>query len=323
MDTFEIDKLKLYRGEPFEITNGIEIHVPSLSEICEYGENNYYGMIHTLCAVGIDLCWQLEEIGIPFDKISDYDLFREILSVKYTVDDTRIIFGNKLDLSKMKQYQNEDGSIYMIQNILVSIPLRSHPWIGDNIICNIPIEEEIKIVSHGKKYSKIKYRDQIGYVLNTFITETENQLYMISQENDVEQLDGNYENIIIDEKIYLHIASCLRNIHGLKRDDRIAGNNSCRMAFIEDAKMEYEALKYEPKKSMLLQWISTLTNIEGFKRNDKTVWDMNIYAFMDSVKRIARIRNSSLLLQSGYSGFGIDLNKIKNKNELDYMGELD
>ena len=43
---------------------------------------------------------------------------------------------------------------------------------------------------------------------------------------------------------------------------------------------------------------------------------------MDSVKRINKIRNSTLLLQSGYSGFGINLKELKNKDELNYMGEL-
>ena len=64
-----------------------------------------------------------------------------------------------------------------------------------------------------------------------------------------------------------------------------------------------------------------MVNSDGFKRDDQTVWYMNIYAFTDSVKRIDKIRNSNLLLQSGYSGFGIDLKKIK-KEELNYMGEL-
>ena len=48
---------------------------------------------------------------------------------------------------------------------------------------------------------------------------------------------------------------------------------------------------------------------------------MKIYAFMDSVKRISKIQNAGLLLQSGYSGFGVDLQKI-DKKQLDYMGDL-
>lgn len=68
--------------------------------------------------------------------------------------------------------------------------------------------------------------------------------------------------------------------------------------------------------------ISAVVNSEGFKRNDVTVFDMKICAFTDSVKRISKIKKSDLLLQSGYSGFGIDLKKINNE-ELNWIGELD
>ena len=43
---------------------------------------------------------------------------------------------------------------------------------------------------------------------------------------------------------------------------------------------------------------------------------------MDSVARVSKIKNAELLLQSGYSGFGIDLKKI-DRETLNYMGELD
>ena len=65
-----------------------------------------------------------------------------------------------------------------------------------------------------------------------------------------------------------------------------------------------------------------MVNSDGFKRDDTTVFDMKIYAFMDSVARIGKIKNAELLLQSGYSGFGIDLKKL-NKEETNWLGELD
>lgn len=78
--------------------------------------------------------------------------------------------------------------------------------------------------------------------------------------------------------------------------------------------------KKEPR-SVLKNLISGMINSEGFKFNYQTVWDMNIHAFLDSVERISKIKNATLLLQSGYSGFGIDLKKIKSK-QLDWLGEL-
>ena len=49
---------------------------------------------------------------------------------------------------------------------------------------------------------------------------------------------------------------------------------------------------------------------------------MKINAFMDSVKKIGKIKNADLLLQSGYSGFGVNLKEIDNK-QLDWLGELE
>ena len=43
---------------------------------------------------------------------------------------------------------------------------------------------------------------------------------------------------------------------------------------------------------------------------------------MDSVKRIGKIKNAQLLLQSGYSGFGISFDDI-DKKQIDWLGELD
>lgn len=247
------DQLILYRGHSHKINDYISIHVPTLEEICLYGESKYYSMIYTLCSVGIDLCWQLEEAGIPFDEISDYKLFYSLLRKYYDTEQTKIIFGDVLNLKEMQFLQNEKGEVYLGQKIITQ--------------------------------------------------------------------NGETKTITINESDYYEIVKYLRALHNLKRNDAVAGTKSCRMAFIEDAKMEYEAQLLEPRKSHLLPLISTMVNSDGFKRDDQTVWDMNIFAFMDSVKRVDKIRNSNLLLQSGYSGFGVDLKKIK-KEELNYMGEL-
>lgn len=254
MDNHNIpDQLALYRGLPHQITEDISIRAPTLEEICAYGEADYYAMVHTLCSVGIDLCWQLEQVNIPFDKISDYELFCTILRNYYGVEQTKILFGDTLDLRHMELLKDEKGDVYLEQKVRTT--------------------------------------------------------------------NGTTKTITLYQKDYHRLAACLRSLHHIKRNDAVAGTKSCRTAFIEDAKMEYEARRMKPHRSYLMPLISAMVNHEGFKRDDQTVWNMNLYAFMDSVKRIDRIRSSSLLLQSGYSGFGIDLKKIK-KEELNYMGEL-
>ena len=81
----------------------------------------------------------------------------------------------------------------------------------------------------------------------------------------------------------------------------------------------HKTLEYH---SQLKNLISAMVNCEGFKYNHSEVWSMKIHAFMDSVKRISKIKNADLLLQSGYSGFGINLKDIDSK-QTDWLGELD
>lgn len=241
------DELKMYRGQACCINDDIKIHVPTLGEICEFGEQEYLSMVYALCSVGADLKWQLDEIGIDYTTISDWELFVHIISKSLPKEKTHLLLGCKIDFPKYT-------------------------------VC------------------KVKESDKL------ILFDTEN-------------------NLMIDEGIYLDIVKHVRQMHYLKRNSEKPGNEATKRILIEDAKMEFERNKKNRRKSYLLPLISTMVNIEGFKRDDKSVFDMNIFAFMDSVQRVSRIKESGLLLQSGYSGFGVDLSKV-NKDILNYMGEL-
>ncbi|MBU9728940.1 hypothetical protein [Diplocloster modestus] len=130
------------------------------------------------------------------------------------------------------------------------------------------------------------------------------------------------EDIVIDAALYGKMTDYLRQMHGLVKDEKKPANETTKQILIEDARDEYLRFKDREYHSHLRNLISAMVNSEGFKYNLEQVWNMKIYAFMDSVKRIAKIKNAGLLLESGYSGFGISLKEI-NKKELDWMGDLE
>lgn len=132
----------------------------------------------------------------------------------------------------------------------------------------------------------------------------------------------NNEPVIIDEFTYTLITDCLRDIHLIHKDEKMPANETTKMILIEDDREEYLRNQNKEYHSQLKNLISSMVNSEGFKYNHENVWDMKINAFMDSVKRISKIKNADLLLQSGYSGFGVDLSKISNK-QLNWLGELE
>lgn len=138
----------------------------------------------------------------------------------------------------------------------------------------------------------------------------------------VQKIGG--EQVIFDEVLYNIMIDYICKSHFIKRDLKMPGNEKTKTVLIEDALEEMEAAQNAEKKSMLKNLISAMVNSPGFKYNHEQVWDMKIYAFMDSVKRIGKIKESDLILQSGYSGFGIDLSKLKNKEKItNWLGELD
>lgn len=146
----------------------------------------------------------------------------------------------------------------------------------------------------------------------------DNSIFLYQSIKDTEGI----KEIIIDEFTYIIIADYLRQAHGIHEDKRIPGNESTKMILIEDDREEMERNKNKDYHSQLKNLISAMINCNGFKYNHSEVWNMKIGAFMDSVKRIGKIKNADLLLQSGYSGFGVNLKEISNK-QLDWLGELD
>lgn len=78
---YELDELKIYRGADIWITPKITVTQPTIGQIADFGEKKYFSAVHTLCAVGADLKWQLNDyLGIDYTKIDDYDLFIKFIS---------------------------------------------------------------------------------------------------------------------------------------------------------------------------------------------------------------------------------------------------
>lgn len=78
---FEFDELKIYRGGDIQITPNIIVTQPTLGQIEEFGEKQYFNAVYTLTAVGADLKWQLWDLEqIDYTTIEDYDLFIEFIS---------------------------------------------------------------------------------------------------------------------------------------------------------------------------------------------------------------------------------------------------
>lgn len=93
-----------------QICDGIEIKIPSVREVLEH-ENEYYGMVTLLTAMPIDLMCQLDDMGIDFAQITEYELFLIMFPVLQQ-SDTSLIFGD-LDLSKFQMAISDTNKVVL------------------------------------------------------------------------------------------------------------------------------------------------------------------------------------------------------------------
>lgn len=100
MEGRNYDELQILFGFDYKVTDFLTVHQPKVGEILEYGEQQYFSMIYTLTATPTNMMSVLDDMGIDYTKISDFELFLIIASAM-PKEQTQIILGD-LDLSQMK-----------------------------------------------------------------------------------------------------------------------------------------------------------------------------------------------------------------------------
>lgn len=106
------DPLKILRGQDIKISDSITLHQPTINEIEEYGEMQFYSVFSTLCAVSSDLKSELWDKGIDWTTLEDFELFF-MLSRTYTPSDTAIIIPG-IDLSKLEPMMDNNNNMVLV-----------------------------------------------------------------------------------------------------------------------------------------------------------------------------------------------------------------
>ena len=113
MIDLDVDALYLYFGDDYVINDKIKLSQPTIGQIVDYGEAQYFSMIHTMCAIPSDVKSMLwDQMQLDWTTVEDFDLFI-MLSRTMTQNRTEIIFGD-IDFSKMRPFRNnQNGEIVL------------------------------------------------------------------------------------------------------------------------------------------------------------------------------------------------------------------
>lgn len=104
--------LNLLYQKQYAINEHISVAIPTVGQIVD-NEDAYYNLVSMLTAMPIDLMCPLDDAGIDFTEINEYELFI-IMFNGIKSQDTSLIFGD-LDLSKFKVAINEqNGNVVLL-----------------------------------------------------------------------------------------------------------------------------------------------------------------------------------------------------------------
>ena len=104
MTNLDVDDLKLYIGDDYVINDNIKVLQPTIREIAEFGERDFFSMVHTVTAIPSDMKANLDDMGLDWMEVDDFELF-VMLSQTLTPDRTSLLFGD-LDFSKLKPFNH-------------------------------------------------------------------------------------------------------------------------------------------------------------------------------------------------------------------------
>lgn len=229
----------LYKRE-YAVNDHVRVRIPTVGEVLD-DEDGYYTIVTMLTAMPIDMMVQLDDIGIDFAAIGEYDLFLLLFNA-LKERDTSLVFGD-LDLK--------------------------------------PFE------------------------------------YAINPQNRTAILRNRKTGAVIDRGIHGQVASVLRRIHGLKRNNRKPANKEARDFLLQRAKDKMRRRNGRVNDSQLEELIVAMVNTEQFHYGFEGIRELSIYQFNESVRQVIKKIDYDNRMHGIYAGT-VDAKKL-SQNELNWL----
>lgn len=94
----KVDLFRIYIGDPYEVTEKIKIYQPTLRDVADFGESDFWSFVVRFAGNPTTMRVALWDSGVDWCKIKDYDLFVSLIPT-FTLDRTCLFFGD-LDFTR-------------------------------------------------------------------------------------------------------------------------------------------------------------------------------------------------------------------------------
>lgn len=100
-------------GQTYDIGHGYGIHAPTLRQVIEFGQNNYYHVVGLLTAISSDCKAPLFDMGFDWVDVTDMQMF--VMATRgLTVEESAIVFDPVIDFSALRVQGNDDGDLRLL-----------------------------------------------------------------------------------------------------------------------------------------------------------------------------------------------------------------
>lgn len=97
----------------YPINDNIKVVIPTVKEVLAQ-EDSYYSMVSMITATPYDMMVQLDDIGVDFTSINDYQLFLLVFNT-LKEQDTHLLFGD-LDLSRFTMVVHPKNNDFVLRD---------------------------------------------------------------------------------------------------------------------------------------------------------------------------------------------------------------
>lgn len=211
----------LYKKE-YKICD-IPIRIPTMGEVMD-NEDLFYSIVSTFTLSPIDLMVQLDDLGVDFEELKDYELFLMLFSA-LKEQDTSMVFGD-LDFSKFEMVSNtKNQSVFFYdEENDIKIDKRFYLMASDFFRKLLGIKKDRRRPANKvtKKFMLERARIKLERQKNKNIAkESQNESLIIAMVN-TEQFKYNFDEVK-DLTIY-QFNQCVKQImHKVEYDNRMIG----------------------------------------------------------------------------------------------------
>ena len=229
----------LLYADHIQINEKIAVAIPRVGEILD-NEDSYFSVVSAVVSTPYDMMVQLDDAGIDFTKINDFELFC-LMFGHLQENDTHLVFGD-LDLSKYQTATNRETKELLLLNVetgdVIDRPI--HNQICTAIRSILRME---KVVKHPANEEARKYMIQRARVKQKSLMRKQKANGKKSQLEDIivglvntSEFPYDYQSVR-DISIYQLYASLHQVTHKIRYDKNMIGYYAGTVK-LEDLKQE-------------------------------------------------------------------------------------